>query len=157
MLMLLSLYGVIYFFSNKVNKKTQRSLMENSADLESQLVESINSIGTIKRFGMESFTNQRTESKFVNLIKSVYDSGTNGIWIGNSSSFITPLFAVNWLWTGTTFVLDKPLKAGGLLTFYVIMGYFKSPELAFIGMNKTSQNAIIAADRLVEIINIERE
>ena len=157
MLLILPLYGVIYFFSNKVNKKTQRNLMENSADLEAQLVESINSIGTIKRFGMESYTNQRTESKFVNLLKSVYDSGTNGIWIGNSSSFVTSLFTVILLWTGTTFVLDKQLTAGELLSFYAIMGYFTSPVLAFIGMNKTIQDAIIAADRLFEIMDIERE
>lgn len=31
--------------------------MESSADLESQLVESLNSIATIKRFGVEDFAN----------------------------------------------------------------------------------------------------
>ncbi len=157
MLLILPFYGGIYFFSNRVNRKTQRNLMENTAELEAQLVESINSIGTIKRFGMETFTNQRTESRFVNLLGSVYQSGTNSIWIGNSSSFITSLFTVILLWAGTTFVLDRQLTPGELLTFYAIMGYFTGPVISFIGMNKTIQDAIIAADRLFEIMDIERE
>jgi len=46
---------LIYFISNKLNKKVQRKVMERAADLEAQLVESLNSAGTIKRFGLEDF------------------------------------------------------------------------------------------------------
>ena len=35
--------------------------MESSADLEAQLVESLNSISTIKRFGIEEYANLKTE------------------------------------------------------------------------------------------------
>ncbi len=44
--------------------------MEKSAELESQLVESLNAVGTIKRFGLESFANIKTETKFISLIKN---------------------------------------------------------------------------------------
>ena len=47
------LFLLIFWGFNKLNRKYQRSIMESSADLESQLVESINSISTIKRFGIE--------------------------------------------------------------------------------------------------------
>ena len=53
--------------------------MENSADLESQLVESLNSVSTIKSFGLEDFTNLKTENRFFALLRSVYKSGINGI------------------------------------------------------------------------------
>ena len=46
---------------NRVNKIVQRRLMENAAEVQAQLVESINSSGTIKRFGLESFADTKNE------------------------------------------------------------------------------------------------
>ena len=51
MLAVIPLYSLIYAITNKLNKKAQRKLMENSAELESQLVESLNSIRTISALG----------------------------------------------------------------------------------------------------------
>ncbi|MGY0038831.1 ABC transporter transmembrane domain-containing protein [Pedobacter sp. NJ-S-72] len=59
MLTVIPLYLLIYFITNKLNKKVQRKLMEDSAELESQLVESLNSVGTIKRFGLEAHANEK--------------------------------------------------------------------------------------------------
>lgn len=72
MLVVIPLYLIIYFIANKLNKKVQRQLMENAADLESQLVESLNAVGTIKRFGLEDFSNNKTELRFVTLLRTVY-------------------------------------------------------------------------------------
>ena len=44
-------------------------LEEDKAELESQLVESLNAVGTIKRFGLESFAKSKTETKFISLLK----------------------------------------------------------------------------------------
>jgi ATP-binding cassette subfamily B protein len=41
--------------------------------------------------------------------------------------------------------------------FYALTGYFTSPAMSLIGANKTIQNALIAADRLFEIMDLERE
>ncbi len=41
--------------------------------------------------------------------------------------------------------------------FYALIGYFTSPVASLISMNKTIQNAMIAADRLFEIMDLERE
>ena len=38
--------------------------MEESAELETQLVESLNAVGTIKRFGLENYANEKTENRF---------------------------------------------------------------------------------------------
>jgi len=57
MLVVVPFYIVIYYVSNMLNSKVQRKVMERAADLEAQLVESLNSAGTIKRFGLEDFSN----------------------------------------------------------------------------------------------------
>lgn len=157
MLIVVPLYALIYYFSNKVHKVTQRRMMEKSAELESQLVESVNSVGTIKRFGLEDFANLKTEMRFVNLLRTIYTSGTNSLWIGNASSFVSSLFAVILLWAGAAFVIKNLITPGELLSFYAIIGYFTGPVVSLIGMNKVVQDARIAADRLFEIMDLERE
>lgn len=49
-------YGILFFAFNRLNRKYQRKIMERGADLQAQLVESLDSIGTIRRFGIEDFT-----------------------------------------------------------------------------------------------------
>ncbi|MGM9477764.1 peptidase domain-containing ABC transporter [Pedobacter sp. GSP4] len=157
MLTVVPLYAIIYYFSNKLNRSTQRKLMEKSADLENQLVESVNSVSTIKRFGLENFANLKTEIRFIELLKTVYTSGTNSLLIGNASSLVSSIFAVILLWAGASFVLQNLITPGELLSFYAIIGYFTGPVIGLIGMNKVFQDARIAADRLFEIMDLERE
>lgn len=157
MLAIIPIYLLIYFISNRVNKKWQRTLMENSAELEAQLVESLNAVGTIKRFGLEEYANTKTENRFFILLKSIYKTGVYGLYIGNSSEFFTRLFTIILLWAGSYFVINRELSPGELLSFYAIIGYLTGPAASLIGANKSIQDALIAADRLFEIIDLETE
>lgn len=157
MFTVLPLYAVVYLLSNKLNKRTQRRLMEDSADLQAQLVESVNSVGTIKRFGLEDYENTKTEARFIKLLRTVYTSSINSLTVGNAGAFVSGMFIIILLWAGGTFVLKNQLSPGELLSFYAIVGYFTGPVISMIGMNKTMQDALIAADRLFEIMDLEHE
>jgi ATP-binding cassette subfamily B protein len=150
-------YYIIYFVSNKLNKKTQRIVMEKSADLEAQLVESLSSAATIKRFSLESIANLKTESRFVGVLESVYKSGMNSIFSSTSSGLITQIITVIILWIGTGYVINTHITAGELLSFYAIIGYFTGPVSGIINYNRTLQDARIAADRLFEIFDLDPE
>ncbi len=150
-------YYIIYFVSNKLNKKTQRIVMEKSADLEAQLVESLSSAATIKRFSLESIANLKTESRFVGVLESVYKSGMNSIFSSTSSGLITQFITVIILWIGTGYVINTHITAGELLSFYAIIGYFTGPVSGIINYNRTLQDARIAADRLFEIFDLDPE
>lgn len=157
MLVMIPAYFLIYLITNRINRKTQRRLMENAADLESQLVESLKAASTIKQFGIEDFANMKTEVSFVRLLKTVYRSGLNSIFSDKSSQFTSRLFTIILLWAGAYFVLSGALTPGELLSFYAIIGYFTGPVSELVGMNKTIQDALIAADRLFEIMDLEHE
>jgi ABC-type bacteriocin transporter len=157
MLIIVPIYSLIYYFSDQVNKRTQRKLMEQTAELQTQLVESVNSVKTIKRFGLEGFANFKTETKFITLLKTIYRSSTNSLIIGNSSFFVSMAFTIILLWIGAGFVLSNIITPGELLSFYAIIEYFTQPVAGLIGMNKTLQDARIAADRLFEIMDLEKE
>lgn len=157
MFLVLPAYGIVYAMSNRLNKRAQRRLMEDQADLQAQMVESVGSVGTIKRFGLEDFANVKIETRFIKLLRSVYKSATNSLTVGNASTFVSGMFVIILLWAGGTAVLNNQLSPGELLSFYAIVGYFTGPVLSLIGMNKTMQDALIAADRLFEIMDLERE
>lgn len=157
MLTVIPLFTGIYFVINKLNRKVERKVMEKSADLESQLVESLNAVGTIKRFGLEDFANIKTETRFIDLLKTGYKSALNGIFSGTSSGFVSRLFTIILLWCGSYFVIDREITPGELMSFYAIVGYFTGPVASLIGANREIQNALIAADRLFEIMDLERE
>lgn len=157
MLTVVPLYLVVYLITNRLNKKIQRKLMENSAELEAQLVESLNAVGTIKRFGLEEHTNHKTETKFVQLLRTVYKSGLNSVFSGTSTELIAQLLTIALLWIGAGFVLDNQITPGELFSFYTLIGYFTGPAASLIGANKVIQDAVIAADRLFEIMDLEIE
>jgi ATP-binding cassette subfamily B protein len=58
------LFILIYILFNKLNRKYQRKIMETGADLESQLVESLNSVSTIKQFGVEPYAKPENRNPF---------------------------------------------------------------------------------------------
>jgi len=150
-------YFLVYWITNKLNKKAERQLMEESAELESHLVESITSVKTIKQFGVETFANNKTDNAFSKLLKTIYASVMNALFSGNFSEFLSRIFTIVLLWAGSGYVIDRVITPGELLSFYALIGYFTGPVSQLIGMNKTIQNALIAADRLFEIMDLERE
>ncbi|WP_373831132.1 peptidase domain-containing ABC transporter [Bacteroides heparinolyticus] len=151
------LFLLIFWSFNKLNKKYQRSIMESSADLESQLVESINSISTIKRFGIEEFANLKTETRFVHLLKNTFRSIYGSIMAQGGIQFVSTAITIAVLWVGSILVIDQELTPGTLMVFYSLIGYVISPIGALISSNQTIQDALIAADRLFQIMDLERE
>jgi len=153
----LPLYSLIYWLSNRLNKIWERKLMEDAANLETQLVESLNNIRTIKQFGIEQYTNVRTEQKFITLLNTIFKSSQNQLILGNATELINRVFTILLLWSGSYYVLNQHITPGELLSFYALIGYFQNPISSLIGMNRTIQNAWIAADRLFEVFDLETE
>lgn len=151
------LFLLIFWGFNRLNRKYQRKIMESSADLESQLVESLNSIATIKRFGVEDFANLKTENRFVLLLKNTYKSIYGAILANNGVQFVSTGITIIVLWIGSTLVIDKSITPGTLMLFYSLVGYVLSPISSLINSNQTIQDALIAADRLFQIMDLEVE
>jgi ATP-binding cassette subfamily B protein len=157
MLGVIPMYAGIYYVTNRINRTNQRELMQNAADLESQLVESLNSVSTVKRFGLQDEANLKTETSFVGMLRTIYRSGKVRIFSSKSSTFSSQLFTILLLWVGGHFAINRELTPGELMSFYSLLGYLTGPISKLIGMNKTIQNALIAADRLFEIMDLEQD
>lgn len=157
MIGILPIYLLIFFITNRLNKKTERRIMESGANLESQLVESLSSVSTVKLFGLEDLMQNKTEIRFIKLLKHGYRSSLNEVFSRSSTQGISSLFTILLLWIGSYYVMAKQLTPGELFSFYAIIGYFTGPVSGLISSNKTIQNALIAADRLFEVLDLEIE
>ena len=127
--------------------------MENAADLESQLVESLNSVSTIKQFGVEGYANLKTETRFVTLLNTTYTSTKAAIFSGSATELIAGAVTISLLWYGSTKVVSQEITPGTLMSFYALLGYLLSPVSSLITANQTVQDALIAADRLFQIMD----
>lgn len=157
MIVVLPLFAIVYALYNRANKIVQRKVMENAADLQAQLVESINTAGTIKRFNLEEYAHIKTETQFVKFIRSAFKSSTNSIWTSIGTESISRVFTIILLWTGTGFVLENVITSGELMSFYALMGYFIGPVASLVNINRSYQDAKIAASRLFEIMDLDVE
>ncbi len=157
MLIIIPLYMALYILYNRANRVVLRKGMEQAAELNAQLVESINTAGTVKRFGLEEYEDIKTENRFVSYIKTTYKSSINALWANLSSSGISRLFTIIVLWVGTLFVLKSIITSGELMSFYSLTSYFIGPIASLIGINRVYQDARIAASRLFEIMDLDVE
>ncbi len=157
MLMSIPVYAFIYLTNDRINAKWQRKMMETGAAFESQLVESIQGIATIRRFGTSDFFNRKTENSFIPYTRAIFTSSRSGIGLANLSEFVTGILTISILWLGSYLVIDHVFSSGELLSFYTLIIFFTNPVRALIVANRSMQDAIIAADRLFEIIDLETE
>lgn len=157
MIVVLPLFAIVYALYNRANKVVQRKVMENAADLQAQLVESINTAGTIKRFNLEEYAHIKTETQFVKFIRSAFNSSTNSIWTSIGTEGISKVFTIILLWAGTGFVLENVITSGELMSFYALIGYFIGPVASLVNINRSYQDAKIAASRLFEIMDLDVE
>ncbi|HET7001460.1 MAG TPA: peptidase domain-containing ABC transporter [Puia sp.] len=150
-------YFVIYSVNNSVNAKWQRKIMKSGAALENHLMETIQGVSTIRRFGKEDFFYEKMENKYNPLMQSVFISSRNSILISHLSEWITGLLMIILLWNGANLVMGHELLPGELISFFTIAAFFAIPVQALIQANKPFQDALIAADRLFEITDLETE
>lgn len=151
------LYMFIVVAFHKWYERLNRKQMEDNAQLTSYLVESLNGIQTVKAYNAERKANRETEVKFITLLKSVFHLS----WVGNLQSslkvFVELVGGVVILWAGGVSVIKGEMTIGALITFHSLLAYFLDPVKNLINLQPQMQTAVVAADRLGEILDLEAE
>jgi ATP-binding cassette, subfamily C, bacteriocin exporter len=153
----LPIYTFIYLILNYFNKKTERKIMVKSALLESQLIESLNSIRTIKIFNLKERMNTLTELKFTSLFDTIFKSQHNNLNSSIALETISKSLIILLFWKGGELVIKKQLSPGELMSFYALLTYLTGPINSLISSNKIIQNALIAGDRIFEILDLKSD
>ncbi len=151
------LYVIIVLTFNKWYEKLNRKQMEDNSQLTSYMVESLNGIQTVKAYNAERKVKLETEIKFVKLLKSIFKLS----WVSNMQSslkiFVELVGGVIILWVGGVSVINGEMTIGALITFNSLLAYFLDPVKNLINLQPQMQTAVVASDRLGEILDLEAE
>ncbi|MGX0036135.1 ATP-binding cassette, subfamily C, bacteriocin exporter [Staphylococcus auricularis] len=130
---------------------------ENDAELSSHLIESFEGNQTIKSYQSEDDVYQKGEKKFHNLITNVAKLGKFSNIQLTFNNFLKITISLVILWFGSYLVMTDQLTLGSLLSFNTLTIYYLDPIERLINIQPTLQSSIVAARRVVEIINLDNE
>lgn len=151
------LYGVLVVIFNKAYKKANERQMENNAQLTSYIVESLNGIQTVKAFNGEDAVQTETEFKFVRLIRSVFKLSSIENLQEGLKILVEYIGGVIIIWIGAYGVIKGNMTIGSLVSFNSLLVYFLDPIKNLIDLQPRLQTAVVASDRLGEILDLEIE
>lgn len=151
------LYGLIVTSFNSPIKNANRVIMEDNAQLTSALVESIKGVETVKAFTSESKTERNTEKKLEKLMKSSFKGSILQINLSSLTGLAAGLGGIIILWAGAYNIINGSMTPGQLLAFNALLIYFLSPIRNLIDLQPMIQTAIVASNRLGEILELKTE
>lgn len=156
-LIMVALYALIMLFYRRPIENINRKVMENNARVQSFLKESIDGIETIKSHQAEAHIKDKNTSKFNKLVNSVFVNSIISTSQDCVCDFIELCGTIVILWVGFGMVLNGSVSIGSLITFYALLSYFIEPIKNLIGLQPMIQTAIVAAERLNDILDINAE
>lgn len=149
--------GLLWWFSQDRYRAYQRNLMEHSADFGAQFVESLHAQPTIRCFQLEAREERKTGALFTRLQRTTRRAGIASVIGNGAGTLLTQAFLVALLWLGARLALDAGFTAGQLMSCFTLALALSGPMTTLIGLNTSIQEALVATDRLFEIMDLERE
>ncbi len=147
---------VVSLFSPKI-KKQQKEVMQSYARNESNYIDTIKGIETIKNNNKESFFAKETNTIYKLFQKAIYDLGRLGLNYATINEFISNIFIIGTLGYSIYLVLNNELTAGVIIAILQLVGMLMSSTSNLALINIEIQEAKVAFDRMYEFTSIEGE
>jgi ATP-binding cassette subfamily B protein len=151
------LWLIVVAAHHPATRRRSRAAMEDAAKLSAHLVEDISGVETIKAYGAERARTEEGEHRLVRLVQSIFSMQKLSISMTAIGGLISGLAGIVILWYGGHRVIAGALTIGELMFFYTLLGYLLEPLERLAGINAQVQDALIAVDRLYQVMDIEAE
>lgn len=148
---------ILVYIYKRPYKKINLIQMEQSAKLNSTMIESLNSLEMIKSNSIEEDRMEKIENDYIDLVKTSFNENV----LSNSQSVISGALSTIGnlviMWIGATLVMNGDITLGALMTFTSMAGFFMNPVGNLVGLQLQIQEANIAMKRLSEIYDVDEE
>ena len=151
------LSGVLMFVFKAPYKSLNKKSMEQNARLNSQVIETLNNISTIKTNVSEEHSMEKIETEFINSLHVQFKGGVLNNIQSSLSGAITNLGNLALVLFGGYLTIKGTISLGTLMAFTSLAGYFIDPIGRLIGMQLSIQEADISLKRLSEIYDVDEE
>ncbi|NOG29762.1 peptidase domain-containing ABC transporter [Lysinibacillus fusiformis] len=156
-LVMVPVYILIVWLFKKAYENINRREMEENAQLNAYLVESLNGVETIKAYNAEKATKDELEKRFIKFLKSIFKHGLIDNYQNSLKNYLGLVSGTVILWVGSYQVLKGNMTAGQLIAFNALLAYFLTPLQNLVNLQPMLQSAIVASQRLGEILDLETE
>lgn len=153
----MAIYALIIFLFRKPIKNVNYEIMEQDAQVTSYLKESLEGMETIKAYQYEKNAKAKTENLFTKMINHVV-KGT--VIYSLQDSLVEAAASVGTvilMWLGALMCVENMITIGTLITFYYLIDYFLEPVQNLINLQPMLQTAVVAAERLNDVLDAETE
>lgn len=147
---------VVLFFSPKI-KKQQKEVMQSYARNESNYIDTIKGIETIKSNNKQLIFAKETNTIYKLFQKAIYDLSLLGLNYGTINQLISTIFIVSTLSYSVYLVLNNELTAGVIIAILQLVGMLMSSTSNLALINIEIQEAKVAFNRMYEFTSIEEE
>ena len=148
---------LLVFIFKQPFKRINEETMQQSAVLNSQMIESLRGIETIKCNANEDTQLENLEKEYIKSLKISLRSSRISTGQGLISTFISTGFSMLTTYVGISQVLKGEMTLGGFMAFSTLSSYFTSPLSNLIGLQMQIQEASISMKRLGEIMDYPSE
>lgn len=162
-----NLFGIIIFMTiisillvlifKQPYKKINEEQMQQSAVLNSQIIEGLRGVETIKGNANEDVELENIEREYIRNLRLDFKEGMLSNVQSLISSLISGLGNMVLTYVGITQVLNSDITLGSFMAFTTLAGYFTDPVSRLVGLQLQIQEAQISMKRLTEIMDYETE
>ncbi|NLK46424.1 MAG: peptidase domain-containing ABC transporter [Treponema sp.] len=151
------LAAVVSVIYAKIYRSFYAKSMSQNAEVQSYLYESLNGVATVKAFNAEEIVNYEYEKKKMTAIDTGWTLNKYGISQGFISGLINGISGLLVYWIGCSSIIEGTMSFGTLITFNSLLGYFTGPLFRLIQIQNQIQEALVAAERVGEILELDCE
>ena len=148
---------VLVYVFKKPYKRINMEQMHRNSTMNSEIIEGLRAIETIKGNADEDRTLEAIEREYLKCIKTGYKEGMLSNIQGAVSGAITTLGNLALLYVGLSQVISGELTLGAYVAFSTLSGYFMNPVSNLVGLQLSIQEADLSMKRLAEIMDYETE
>lgn len=148
---------LLVFIFKHPYKKINEEQMQQSSVLNSEIIEGLRAVETIKANAGENRTLESLERQYVRSLRIGWKEGMLSNVQGSISSLISGLGNLLLLYTGIMQVMNQNMTLGSYMAFMTLSGYFMDPIGNLVSLQLSIQEAGISMKRLSEILGQEKE
>lgn len=148
---------LLVFIFKQPYKKINEEQMQQASILNSEIIEGLRSVETIKGNANEDVTLEGIEKEYIKSLRISYKEGMLSNIQSTISSVISGLGNLVLLYTGISQVINADLTLGSYMAFTTLAGYFMEPVSNLVSLQLLIQEANISMRRISEILDYERE
>ena len=148
---------VVVLMHHPATRRRSRAAMEDSAHLSAHLAENISGVETFKAFAAGQRRAEDSENRLVRLTRSTFELQMLNISMTTTGSAVNAVAGLVILWYGGHRVMEGVLTIGELMFFYTLLSYILDPLERMASLNLDIQDALVALDRLYQVMDLETE